>query len=201
MAVEHDPPPQDKPVVDGAALSAASMRTLIDEVGRLLDLAGEHSEELLTLADLIIAEAVGLIRMGERLDVPDASLTVGGFLTSPAAEQLRKQTPFAYGKIVGAFESLRAAATPGSKGSELTVLRSWSGDALRVVDLLNRAAGHALTRSHLRRELLVDDPYLSTLLSELSTAGLAELAPADDGDVHVQLGPRGRAAHVQIMLS
>ncbi|MDW5595781.1 hypothetical protein VSS74_15645 [Conexibacter stalactiti] len=195
---EHSPPAAD----DLFTLASAPMPILIAALQRAIA-AGESRRDLparvVQLAEAVLAEAIRLVRLGTRQEIADAAVATTQLMITPAAKGLRESNPQAHSILTSASRALTAAASPASKGGELTVLRSWNGKARRVVRHVNEAEGHAVPRAELRRLLQVDESYLSHLLADLEASGLVERI-REGRTVTVHLGRVALADHVQELL-
>lgn len=97
------------------------------------------------LARLLLGEAVRLIRLGTRGEVADASVALVRFLSSPDGGKLSSMDPEAYRLISAASVALGAATPAASLGGDEMVLRSWDGEALRILRLLASAEDGSMT--------------------------------------------------------
>jgi DNA-binding transcriptional ArsR family regulator len=189
--------------VDLFSLIDASMQGLIDALET--EAANEDENAAISshadqIADLILAEAVRLIRLGTRSETAGAGAKLANALIGPNAPELEKNYEDAFMSMVGASRVLRAASAPSSPGADLTVLRSWNGKALDVVEALVEARDEELPRSEIRALLgEVDESYLSHLLADLEAARLI-VRVREGRMVTVHLGVVGRSERVRRML-
>ncbi|HWX43800.1 MAG TPA: hypothetical protein VNY52_00590 [Solirubrobacteraceae bacterium] len=186
---------------DLLSLMSAPMLELLAE----LDAAASDTEEdvvpsrAVQIGDLVVAEAVRLIRLGTRVEVVDAAMAVSQALVGPTARRLAPQNAEAQRLLFAASTMLVAAMSPSSNGGELTVLRSWNGKALEAVRLVAAEPTQVLERIELRKELKVEESHLSHLLGDLEAAGLVERI-REGRTVKVHLGPTARTDHVAKLL-
>jgi DNA-binding transcriptional ArsR family regulator len=182
---------------DLLSLMSASILELLAE----LHASGEQeSDEIVPsrakqIGDLVVAEAIRLIRLGTRVEVADAAVAVSRAVLGTAASQHAEVKRL----LFVASTALTTASAASSNGGELSVLRSWNGKALEAVRLISMVPGQALARATLRAKLGVAESYLSHLLSDLEAAGLADRIHAGRS-VTVHLGPTARMEHVQRLL-
>jgi DNA-binding transcriptional ArsR family regulator len=187
---------------DVISLSQASIGELIDALedeATLADAGSPVPPLAEQIARFATEEAVRLIRLGTRRELSDASVELAQVLAGPVAQRLKDDHPEAHRLLSGASVAIGAAAAPSSSGGEMTVLRSWNGNALRAVALINAAEDKSLPRATLRDLLQVEESYLSHLLADLEAAGLVTRI-RDRRTVTVHIGPSGRSDHVQQLL-
>lgn len=193
-------PLEDPSSLDLLSLAEAPMgeRIAVLETAASVPDEGDALQPLaVQVANLVLAEAVRLIRLGTREELTEAADELARLMISATARSLARLHPEAHRLASGATVALIAAGAPQSPGAEEAVLRSWSGRALRAVSLLYEADGHSLPRAELRRAL--GDPeesYLSHLLADLEGAGLA-IRIREGRTVRVHLGPTAREEHVR----
>jgi DNA-binding transcriptional ArsR family regulator len=186
---------------DLLSLMSASMTEILAELEAAADDPGnpELPSRTIQLGDLVVAETVRLIRLGTRAELADAALAVSRALVGPVGARLAAHNLGARQLLTAASKVLSVAVSPFSSGSELTVLRSWSGRARDAVRLVAAAPESALARTDLCAALAVDEPYVSDLLGDLEAAGLVERI-RDGESITVHLGPTARAHHVEELI-
>ncbi|HWM62786.1 MAG TPA: hypothetical protein VNP96_02230 [Solirubrobacterales bacterium] len=179
------------------------MCELVDALEAESTIAGDESEaasQADQIASLVLAEAVRLIRLGTRSETTGAGAELANALIGPRVPELEDRHADAFLSLVGASRVLRAASAPSSPGADLTVLRSWNGKALEVVEALIEAPDEALPRAEIRALLgEVDESYLSHLLADLEAARLI-VRIREGRVVTVHLGIVGRSERVRRML-
>ena len=148
---------------------------------------------------LLMKEAIRLIRLGTRGEITDAALELTRARKRSLAEGVEGSHAFSQRMLTSAADALAAASPPSSGGGEMTLLRSWNGNARKAVSIVSQARGRAIPRADLRVQLDVDESYLSHLLAELEAAGLI-IRVRSGKTVMVHLGMVGRSDHVQEML-
>ncbi len=151
------------------------------------------------MARLVVAEVVRLIRLGTRRQLAEAGDLLSRTLIGAQAPALAECQPQAHDLLCAAANVLDLAIAPSSSGGELTVLRSWGGNARRAVALVDRAPGRAIARARLREALKLEDSYLSHMLAELEAAGLI-VRTRLGRVVTVHLGPVAERPHVKELL-
>jgi len=193
--------------LDPFSLAFASIAEMIEAIASKEALADEGvgvpplAEQI---ANMVVAEAVRLIRLGTTSDVVDAAHRLARFLLRSSAEELERRQPDAYRVVSGAAVALDAAAAPTGAGSEEAVLRSWDEKAIEAVALVNATPGRKLPRLELLDALRSDlgkapSSALSHMLSHLEAAGLI-VRIREGRNVTVHLGPVGAEEHVQAVL-
>lgn len=188
----------DKPAKDLLSLTKASIPELIDA---LRDERTPSAEEgglpsrSLQIAELIAAETVRLVRLGNRAELTEARLELARVVAQEETALLAKRQPKVHRLLIGSSTALAFATAPSSSGGELTVLRSWNGMAAEVVALVDDAPEKALRRAELREQLGVDESHLSHLLADLEAANLITRR-RKGREVIVHLGRAGRSRHV-----
>jgi hypothetical protein len=187
------------------SLATAPLRELLDALTEAQTLAEQDAEvpaRATQIARLIVADAVGLIRVGTRQALAEAGNALAQAVARPSGEQLRKRQPEAYRLLSAAAVTLGAAIAPSSSGGELAVLRSWEGDARRAVALVARSRGQAIRHVALRDLLGREEPYLLHMLAELEAADLiVRVQTEEEGEeAEVRLGPAAELPHVQELL-
>ena len=190
--------PPTSPPSDVLSLVSAPMTDLVAALvaeETIAHRSGAVPARALQIANLVAAEATRLIRLGTRSELTEAGVALAKLLAGPGGERLKREQPAAHRVVSGISVALKAASAPSSSGGELTVLRSWSGNASAAVAELRRASEHKMMRADLRRALDVDESYLSHLLSDLEAASLV-VRIREGREVAVHLGPAGRSEHV-----
>jgi DNA-binding MarR family transcriptional regulator len=177
-------------------LRAASLSQLLAAIDGLVPNAADerHRQAMSVVAEMAIDESVRLIRRAPRAEIVDASSALSRWCSGPAGQAAEAVDPGTHGALAGLMAVLTAAAAPDGKDGDALVLRSWNGNARKVVELVAAAPDSVLARADLRSVLHVSESYLSHLLSDLEAASLVErvLTPGRRG-IDVQLGGRGHA--------
>jgi hypothetical protein len=195
-------------VPDLLTLANSSLDAMLDAIEAECEQQGENPEaeaqgkrpvpdRIPQIAELILSEAVRLIRLGSRRELSEGAVSLARARLTPALRRLGREDPESHQLITAAALASGAASSPSARGSELTVLQSWNGRALEVVRLLSEAPGEVMARKRLRERLgNPSDSYLSHLLSDLEAAGLI-VRVRDSRSVTVHLGPVAREPHVR----
>jgi DNA-binding transcriptional ArsR family regulator len=183
------------------ALASASMAELVGEIVKSVSRgpAGSPDPDPDQLAEYVLSETVRLIRLGTRPEIADAAVAVSRVLITKVAARLSAEYPQSHAALSSASALLSVASSPASRGGELTVLRSYNGNALSALWHVDRAKRRAIPRARLLGMLRVEESYLSHLLADLEAAGLIERI-RDGRVVTVHLGPRGYTPSVQRLL-
>jgi hypothetical protein len=184
------------------SLATAPLGELLDaltEAQTLAEQAAEVPARATQIARLIVADVVGLIRIGTRQALAEAGDALAQAVARPSGKQLRERQPEAYRLLSAAAVTLGAAVAPSSSGGELAVLRSWEGDARRAVAVIARSPGQTIGHVALRDSLNREESYLLHMLAELEAADLIVRMQAGE-EVEVRLGPAAELPHVQELL-
>lgn len=188
-------PPRNRRM-DLLTLASQPMPILVASMEDAFARKDEEPSRVVKVGDVILAEAIRLIRLGNGEELADAAVLANRLMLTPEVKALRRSRPGAHRALAAAAKTLTVAASPSSKGAELAVLRSWAGKARSLVGVVSQADGLAVPRARLKQLLGVDDSYLSHLLADLEATGLVERVKAGR-EVTVHLGPVGRLPHVQ----
>lgn len=199
-------PAKQSPERDLLALASAPIRELTDavaasvrrETGDEPDAAARPRRSL-QIAELILAEAVRLIRLGAIADLADQAAHLARATSGSRGRRLREAAPSVHRRLYAAALVLDAAASPASRGGEIAVLRSWSGNAREVVRAVAASPGHSITRAELRDRFEMSESHMSHLLADLEAAALV-VRIRHGRNVMVHLGPRSAAPHVVELL-
>lgn len=189
--------------VEVFALIDASIRELIEAIEDDAVLAEEEGAlpaRADQIADLILDETVRLIRLGGRSETVEAGAELADALIGPKADQLEDGHGEAFLSMIGASRVLQAASSPSSRGSEITVLNSWKGKALKVLVALHDTPDEEMPRAEIRSLLgNLKESHLSHLLADMEAAGLV-VRVREGRMVTVHLGAAGRSKRVREML-
>jgi hypothetical protein len=188
--------------LDFIRLAAAPLTDILAELTCVVEAGPEAAGDpflpapTTQLADFALAEAVRIVRLGTRAETADAAVTATQFLLTPAAKTLKSRDEEAYTTVNAAGLVLSNAASPASKGAELTILRSWNGKAVEVVRCLLEADRQSMPYRQLQQQVQMDDSRaFGFLLGDLEAGGLAEQLAG-----HVHAGPVARKHHVRALV-
>lgn len=197
------PAPPSTTLPDLLTLANSSLATMVASLeADLLSERREPEDELVPapsrqIAELILSEAVRLIRLGTRGDLSEAALLLARTRIRAPFRRLAEREPETYERVLAAALATGTASSPSARGSELNVLASWNGKALEAVRLISEAPGETLSRQRLRERLgSPSDSYLSHLLADLEAAGLI-VRIRESRTITVHLGPVAREEHVR----
>jgi hypothetical protein len=152
------------------------------------------------IGELIVAEAVRLIRLGTRTELSGAAVELAKTLAGPKAEELEERHPEAHMLASAASITLGAATSPSSGGSELTVLRAWGGKALEAVSAISQTDRDEMPRAQLRACLGdLDESHMSHFLADLEASGLI-VRIREGRTVTVRLGSAAQSRQVRELL-
>lgn len=172
---------------------------LADEA-TLGDGGGAVPPRAVQVAGLILAESVRLIRLGTRREIAEASDALSQLLIEEVGEELEQRHPEAHRLVSGASVTLSAATPASSRGGAQTVLQSWSGKPLEVVERLYEAPGERLLRAELRAKVgILDQSHFSHMLSDMEGARLVVRVKIGKERL-IRLGPAARSKEVRRML-
>ncbi|HTR73951.1 MAG TPA: hypothetical protein VMH33_01675 [Solirubrobacterales bacterium] len=181
-------------------LTQASIQTLIEDLRRtetLDDKGGAAPPRSEQVAALVVAEAIRLIRLGTKAEIARAARELSKLLIGSVGERLEEEQEEAHRLLSGASVALSAATPASSKGAARTVLRSWSGDAGRVMKLVLEAPGERAPRIQLRETMGIDDQsHFSHILSDLEAARLI-IRVRTGKEKLVRVGPVGRTEEIR----
>lgn len=176
-----------------------NMGTLTEEFDHAMDhdvYEGEQAvpPRVLQISDLVMCEAVRLIRQGKRDEIAEAGVVISHSVlhraTTLEEEGRTLENPFdeAFSNQKTASKVLGVAIAPSSAGSELMVLRSMNGLSAKVFCYLVDSGGFKdedrrdpsfFRGAELARAMgLKDDKVVHMALCELSSAGLVSHNPA-----------------------